>query len=220
MSGWGDHDHPEAVEPRGGSPVIIVGVDGSIGARAALCFAISEARLRRTALTAICAHERPWSAGVTSPYGGVVVANLRHRLAEEARAMLREEVREALEATGDGVRVLQEVVEGPAAAALVKAAESAELLVVGSRGRGGVASLLLGSVSRACAQHAPCPVVIVPAAAATLVADAQRLAHAPGADRDTAVEWAVAEAAHLNAAEGGYHSEREYVERPTEGGRQ
>ena len=52
--------------------------------------------------------------------------------------------------------------EGPAAEVLLRAAERADLLVVGSRGRGGFAGLLLGSVSQQCAQHAPCPVVIVP----------------------------------------------------------
>jgi nucleotide-binding universal stress UspA family protein len=52
-------------------------------------------------------------------------------------------------------------VQGQAAESLLEAAKGAELLVVGSRGHGGFAGLLLGSVSSACAQHARCPVVII-----------------------------------------------------------
>jgi nucleotide-binding universal stress UspA family protein len=59
------------------------------------------------------------------------------------------------------IRIEQEVVEGHPANALVQAARGEELLVVGSRGRGGFTGLLLGSVSQACAHHTDCPVVIV-----------------------------------------------------------
>jgi len=60
-----------------------------------------------------------------------------------------------------GVPVERSVVEGPAAQVLLRAAAGADLLVLGSRGRGGFAGLLLGSVSQQCAHHAPCPLVIV-----------------------------------------------------------
>jgi nucleotide-binding universal stress UspA family protein len=60
-----------------------------------------------------------------------------------------------------GVDVTQIVRQGQAAEVLVAEAKEAELLVVGSRGRGGFAGLLLGSVSQQCAHYAPCPVVIV-----------------------------------------------------------
>ena len=61
-----------------------------------------------------------------------------------------------------GIDVRGELVEGPPASGLLEAARDADLLVVGSRGHGGFASLLLGSVSQQVSHHAPCPVVIVP----------------------------------------------------------
>jgi nucleotide-binding universal stress UspA family protein len=69
-------------------------------------------------------------------------------------------VREAIPDAGD-IRIERRVVEGAAAAVLVEESRGADLLVVGSRGHGGFAQLLLGSVSQQCAHHAECPVVIV-----------------------------------------------------------
>jgi nucleotide-binding universal stress UspA family protein len=77
-----------------------------------------------------------------------------------ARAALDATLDEAIPDTGD-VNVERRVVEGAPAAVLVDESRDADLLVVGSRGRGGFAQLLLGSVSQQCAHHANCPVVIV-----------------------------------------------------------
>ena len=84
-----------------------------------------------------------------------------HQAAEE---LLEEETAglEA-EAEAEGIEIERRVVEGGAARVLVDAAADGDLLVVGSRGHGGFAGLLLGSVSQQCAHHAHCPVVIVQA---------------------------------------------------------
>ena len=58
------------------------------------------------------------------------------------------------------------IAEGSAAQVLVEGAQGADLLVVGTRGHGGFAGLLLGSVCQQIAHHAPCPIVIVPKAKA------------------------------------------------------
>ncbi len=79
---------------------------------------------------------------------------------EQARRSLSEELTAVLP-PDDDVPVVQHVVRGNPARVLIDASEGAELLVVGSRGRGGFASLLLGSVSQQSAAHASCPVVIV-----------------------------------------------------------
>jgi nucleotide-binding universal stress UspA family protein len=62
---------------------------------------------------------------------------------------------------------------------LIDAADGATLLVVGRRGHGGVVGLLLGSVARACTEHAPCPVVVVPPAPSDAPATGAASADAP-----------------------------------------
>lgn len=62
---------------------------------------------------------------------------------------------------GETVPIEQIVADGPPAQVLVEAAKDADLLVVGSRGHGGFAGLLLGSISQQCAHHATCTVAIV-----------------------------------------------------------
>jgi nucleotide-binding universal stress UspA family protein len=138
---------------------IVVGVDGSESARAALRFALEEARLRGAAVRAVAAWHVPVAA-----YGDAFVSpNPELLSALEPRA--RSELERALADAGDqaaGVEVEQVVREGPAARVLLEEADKADLLVVGSRGLGGFRGLLLGSVSQQCSHHAPCPVVIVP----------------------------------------------------------
>ena len=146
---------------------IVVGVDGSRESREALRWALAEAALRGTSVRAVRAWQLPVDFAAAVPplvpgaydRGEVERDEERRRRAE---AELESVVAAALrEAPDGGVRVRRELVAGHAAQELVRAAQGEELLVVGSRGRGGFTGLLLGSVSQACAHHADCPVVIV-----------------------------------------------------------
>jgi nucleotide-binding universal stress UspA family protein len=140
--------------------VIIAGVDRSAGAEEALRFAFEEAQLRGATLRAVHAWQFGY-IGAPSLEGAVPVLGAEleeHRSA--AGAVLDEMIREAIPDAGD-VEIERRVVEGAAAAVLVEESRGADLLVVGSRGHGGFAQLLLGSVSQQCAHHAECPVVIV-----------------------------------------------------------
>jgi len=139
--------------------MIVVGVDGSAEADAALVFAVREARLRRLPLRVVCA----WEPSASSYAGEAFAATPDAFVAAEQHA--EEVVRAALaRIPHDDVEVEALSVEGSAANALVAQAADAELLVVGTRGRGATRRLLLGSVSSEIAHDAPCPVTIVPLA--------------------------------------------------------
>ncbi|NYF98310.1 nucleotide-binding universal stress UspA family protein [Janibacter cremeus] len=94
-------------------------------------------------------------------YGRVVLEEWESKesVEGEARNALADAVREAL---GDDARVEQRTVRGHPAQVVAEATERAQLVVVGSRGRGGFASLMLGSVSQHVVTHAACPVVVMP----------------------------------------------------------
>lgn len=139
---------------------IVVGVDGSEEAKAALHFAFQEAKLRRAKLRVVHAWQYGsiGAAGVESfyPTVGPDVSEVR----DAAEHALDEAVQASLPDT-DSVEVERRLVEGRPAGVLVNESRDAEMLVVGSRGHGGFAALLLGSVSQQVAHHARCPVVIV-----------------------------------------------------------
>jgi nucleotide-binding universal stress UspA family protein len=140
--------------------VIVVGVDHSAGAKAALRFALEEARLRQATLRVVHAWQFGY-LGATGLEGALpAVGGDLEDFRQGAAAALDETLRE-VDAETDGVAIERRVEQGVPAAVLVAESHGAELLVVGSRGHGGFAQLLLGSVSQQCAQHAACPVVIV-----------------------------------------------------------
>jgi len=139
---------------------IIVGVDGSENSRRALVWAIDEARVRNACLDVVHAWEPPLVVGFGAlPSGGATLegSSYEERATLLLDLMIAGASNEELSFPIDAIAV-----HGSAASALIKTAKGADLIVVGSRGRGGFAGLLLGSVSQQVVQHAPCPAVVVP----------------------------------------------------------
>jgi nucleotide-binding universal stress UspA family protein len=135
---------------------IVVGVDGSNPSRRALHWAVEEALVSGASVDAIHAWS-PFLGGEPFYSSGVESAAVEAR----EQAVLDEAV--DAEDTSDLVRPIQRILAlGDPAGMLIDAAQGADLLVVGSRGRGGFAGLLLGSVSQKAIHHAPCPVVVMP----------------------------------------------------------
>lgn len=138
--------------------MIVVGVDGSKCSHSALRFALNEARVRQTKLRIVVVWHIPLAA-----YGAGWAPPPPH-LVEDAENAAKEILAEALElARADGAipEIEPLVREGQPASVLVEEAAEADLLVVGSRGRGGFRELMLGAISQQCAHHARCPVAIV-----------------------------------------------------------
>jgi nucleotide-binding universal stress UspA family protein len=137
---------------------IVVGVDTSEGSRAALQWALQEAARTGAEIEAVLAYD--FGLAWIDVGAGYQPQWIQHA-ADSAKARLHSFLEESPPGP-DGVVVHPIVVEGAAAEVLTEMARNADLLVVGTRGRGGFKGLLLGSVSQRCAQRAPCPVVVVP----------------------------------------------------------
>lgn len=131
----------------------VVGIDGSEQSREALRWALRQARRSGASVDMVTAWRYPASYGPSGYIGGDL------GLEAEARTMLAEVLSQAGD-EASGVQAQELVGEGPPVQVLLHAAKGADLLVVGSRGRGGFASAVLGSVSLACVLHAPCPVLV------------------------------------------------------------
>ena len=140
-------------------PGIIVGVDGSGHSQRALEWAMKEAAIRHVPLTVLTVHE-----AIAGWYGGVA------SYADDPARTL--EAREAAQAETDKVlagldgphpdTVTVTAVHGFPVAELISAGQDADMIVLGSRGAGGFARLVMGSVSSQVVQHAHCPVLIIP----------------------------------------------------------
>jgi nucleotide-binding universal stress UspA family protein len=135
---------------------IVAGVDGSASSLEALRWAIGQAELTGSSVDAVIAWQPPAASGLG--WGAALAddtdyAELAAKTVTEAVSMVAD--------PASWVRVRPMVGEGNPAQVLLDASAGADLLVVGSRGHGGFASALLGSVSLHCTHHAHCPVVVI-----------------------------------------------------------
>ncbi len=135
---------------------IVVGVDGSPAAQAALRWAVDEAGLRDCRVEAVSA----WHMDYGMAMGSMAAEIALHLSPEDRRAAQQAVLDGAVEEFTD-VEILRVLVEGDPRTALVRASQDAELLVVGSRGHGPIVEAIIGSVGSYCVHHAPCPVVVV-----------------------------------------------------------
>ena len=141
-------------------PGIVVGVDGSGHSRKALERAAAEAAAHGAPLTVLVIHQ-----AVRDVYGSASHYGDDAALTEKAKEAAQAETDQVLAAAGSQpASVTVTAVHGLPADELVKASESADMIVLGRRGMGGFARLLMGSVTSQVAQHAQCPVLIVPSA--------------------------------------------------------
>jgi nucleotide-binding universal stress UspA family protein len=137
---------------------IVVGIDGSDASKAALRWAVEDARARGAEVVALHAYEVVVAVTDAVPTAPVDLFALTAETHDDAQQFVTKVVDEVV-GKSVSVDVAPIAVEDTPAKALLDAARDADLLVVGSHGHG-LSSLFLGSVSLECAQHAACPVVI------------------------------------------------------------
>ena len=135
--------------------LIVVGTDGSPGARLAVGWAAEEARRRGATLLVLHAFDAEWITDRDLPEPGFLDIARNH--AEEVAANAELVARMVAPAA----TIRRAAVRGEPVPEILRAAETAALVVVGNRGHGGFSSLLLGSVGQGVATHATCPVVVV-----------------------------------------------------------
>lgn len=133
---------------------LVVGVDGSDHSRAALRWAAAAAQVASVPVRAVQAWTHPRSSVVPGGPDAAPATEMDERTERDIAAL-------AADVLGPSSAVKSQALRGPAAGAIMQAVTAGSVLVLGSRGRGGFAGLLLGSVSQECVEYAPCPVVVV-----------------------------------------------------------
>ncbi len=135
---------------------IVAGADGSAESLRAVAWAAREAALRQAELRIVAVPALPPrmspDPATRESVAGLIEQSMQHTLAAAAQEAA---------AQAPGLPVLTQLLSGPPAETLVGSAADASMVVVGSRGAGGFTAMILGSVSRYAATHAPCPVVVV-----------------------------------------------------------
>ena len=140
--------------------VVLVAIDGSPGSASAIAFGIDEARRRHAAVRLLHVWHAPTLLG-----GGqwILPPEIEARIGGSVQELVDAATATALKLAPD-LELSADAVQGPVIPTIAAASAEADILIVGSRGHGGFAELVLGSVSQGLAQHAHCPVTIVRAA--------------------------------------------------------
>jgi nucleotide-binding universal stress UspA family protein len=140
-------------------PGIVVGVDGSEHSQQVLEWAMKEAALKQAQLTVLAVHQVAGSYWTRSPI--IFPADLPDQ--EKSRQAAEEAVSQTAARLGiASALVTVQAVSGLPAQLLIDASKDADLVVIGRRGGGGFAGLMMGSVSSQVSHHAACPVVVIP----------------------------------------------------------
>ncbi len=139
---------------------LVVGVNGSDHAHRALTWAMKEAAIRHVRLTVLAVHEVAASAWTGNP----IILPGDQEVVDKIRTAVEETVAKTAAQLGQPQppSVTVRTVQGFPVQELIEASREADLVVLGSRGAGGFARLMLGSVSDQAVHHAHCPVVVVP----------------------------------------------------------
>ena len=146
---------PKPAQPGDRAPRVVVGIDGSDASRSALRWALAEAHGKDREVHAVAVWHQPLQFGANA-----LARTPAKDFEDEARAWLGTAIDESGEPASS---VRTHIERGDPSTVLLDHALGVDLLVVGNHGRGGLAGAMLGSIALRVAQHARCPVVLVPA---------------------------------------------------------